>query len=807
MTKVSITYNPYKLTTDITINGEKPKQNSSLNVGKRRLQEWVDKLPDILVNDYPDSIYNIHFTGTQVDFDDLRTSFSINNEIDVSFEFDKKGDAKSVEDAIDKIFNDIKENKYVKELRNKSILDAFENAKNQLFEINVIATVSAGKSTLINALLGKRLMPIGEQATTATIVKIIDKEGQKEFSAEAFDKDNKLVKSFDKVTLEDMLSINDDPSISTVIIEGKIPFVQSVGMKLILVDTPGPNNARDSRHQEMTYKMLENSDKSLVLFVINGRQTGIEDEYKVLDSVRETMENGGKQSRERYIFAVNQMDDFDIDNDAKGVKCIENALDGVIETLKEQGIIEPNIFPLAALPALEYRTKDVRRKTLSGFEYDANRSEIYHFDDYYQYSHLPQSVRRGVETLLSKATENQKIEIHTGIVSIEQAINQYVNKYAKPIKVMHLVQTFKYKLDELNMVEKIQNTINKDQSKRVKILDQIKQIEEKIKTAEKTKKLTQSIDTIDICKEAQKIVAEKINPIRDQINKMIFRQPEKVEISSAESMISSLVSQCKSLEPKLYAKIGSAIEESYQNYFLSIIEEYKRYLGDLGLGIDAGDLSFDPCAFVMEHLKDLSNSANNLINSYTKEKRTKKTEEGEEERPIESNRGRRAVGGGGIGIAGGAGIGAALGSFFPIIGTGIGAAIGALTGALTGAGIGAATGHGKRTVKVKVSNSYVETTNEVKMKELVTSVLQPLLVDLQNIENKVVDHINGQTKKIKDNLTKKLEKIDSILVQKTKSFELKIAEKDATDEEIKQNEERLEWLDSIQKRVDELIEF
>ena len=175
MTKVSITYNPYKLTTDITINGEKPKQNSSLNVGNRRLQEWVDKLPDILVNDYPDGIYDIHFTGTQVDFDDLRASFSINNEIDVSFEFDKKGDAKSVEYAIDKIFNDIKTNKYVKELTDKSILNAFDNAKNQLFEINVVATVSAGKSTLINALLGKRLMPIGEQATTATIVKIIDK--------------------------------------------------------------------------------------------------------------------------------------------------------------------------------------------------------------------------------------------------------------------------------------------------------------------------------------------------------------------------------------------------------------------------------------------------------------------------------------------------------------------------------------------------------------------------------------------------------------------------------------------------------
>jgi len=807
MTKVSITYNPYKLTTDITINGEKPKQNSSLNVENRRLQEWVDGLPDILVDDYPDSIYDIHFTGTQVDFDDLKTSFNTKKEIVVNFEFDKKGDAKSVEKAIDKIFNDIKENKYFKELTSDSILDAFDRAKNQLFEINVVATMSAGKSTLINALLGKRLMPIGEQATTATIVKIIDKEGQKGFSAKAFDKDGELVESFNNVTLQNMLSLNNNPSISNVIIEGKIPFVQSVGMKLVLIDTPGPNNARDIRHQEMTYKMLENSDNSLVLFVINGRQTGIEDEQNVLDSVRETMENGGKQSRERYIFAVNQMDDFDIDNDAKGVNCIENALDGVIETLKGQGIIDPNIFPLAALPALEFRTKDARRKTLSGFEYDANRSKIYHFDEYYRYSHLPQTVRRGVEAMLSKANDDQKIEIHTGIVSIEQAINQYVNKYAKPTKVMDLVQSFKCKLDELNMVEKIQRIINDDQSKKNDIVDQLEKIEKKIESAEKAKETSQRIDAIDISEKAQEIVVKNIDPIREQINKMIFTQPEKVEKSSVEPMINLLVRQCKSLEPKLYAQIGSAIEKSYQNYFSSVIEEYKQYLGELGLDIVADDMSFDSRTFVMEHLKDLLNSANHLINSYTTKKYTNKIIEVEEDQTIDSNRGRRAAGGGGIGVGSGAAIGAGIGSIFPGIGTAIGAGVGALIGALTGAGIGAATGEGKHTVKVKVPRECKVSSEEVKMKELVNNALQPLLVDLQTIENDVVAHINEQTKKIKDNLKNELDRIDSLLMQKTKSLEAKIAEREATEVEIKQNEDRLEWLDGIKKRVADLIEF
>ena len=107
-------------------------------------------------------------------------------------------------------------------------------------------------------------MPAANEATTATIVKIVDCD-QNHFSATAFDKSGNKVKVIEKVTLSDMKSLNDNPMVSSVILKGRIPFVSSVGMKLVLVDTPGPNNSRDKRHEEMTYKMIADSDKSLVL--------------------------------------------------------------------------------------------------------------------------------------------------------------------------------------------------------------------------------------------------------------------------------------------------------------------------------------------------------------------------------------------------------------------------------------------------------------------------------------------------------------------------------------------------------------
>lgn len=51
MKKIQIKYNPYTVDTEIIVNGEKPKANSALNVKKKRLQEWVEKFPQIVLEE------------------------------------------------------------------------------------------------------------------------------------------------------------------------------------------------------------------------------------------------------------------------------------------------------------------------------------------------------------------------------------------------------------------------------------------------------------------------------------------------------------------------------------------------------------------------------------------------------------------------------------------------------------------------------------------------------------------------------------------------------------------------------------
>lgn len=760
MTTVRIIYNPYKLTTAITVNGQKPKQNSSLNVENRRLQEWVENLPRILVDEWRDNSFEIQFTGTQVDFDDLKAAFdTADQNVKVSFKFTKRADVSDVEKAIDDIFADI-QNGPVEELKDERIKAAFEKAKNQQFEINVVATMSSGKSTLINALLGKQLMPAANEATTATIVRIVDDKDKDAFSAKAFDQEGNLVKELNAVTLKNMKALNSDPNVSIVELQGNIPFVRNSGMRLVLMDTPGPNNSRDKRHEQMTYEMLENSDKSLVLYVMNGEQLGINDEKTFLDFVCGTMKDGGKQARERYIFAVNKLDAFKPKDE--GLDCIDRALENVKKGLEDRKIIYPNIFPVAALPALQLRTEDDEAGELSTFVMRSNKYECMHFDNYYNYSHLPMRSKAVIDAGIDASDDNGKVLFYTGIKSIEEAINQYVNKYARTTKVNDLVQSFNGTLDELATVEKIEEAIRNDKSKKAELEKQIVQIQKNIETARKAKTVSSKIDGINLTDKVEKKVTDRMNAIRTQISSIISSQSNKVEKSEAMKQCVELEKKCKSLPSQINAQIIGLLNESYKETLHSIIEEYKKHLKDLNLGIGANALSFNPINLVMGSLNDLSGIVEkNTITegqSYTVKEKYQKRVEG-----------------------------------------------GFLRKAASFLTLGWVDDYTYETAyRDKRIAKFVD---KVDMKEVASDYLQPIQKKLEEVRKQTVKHATDETNRLKDYLKEELVKIDSLLDEKLRSLYQIEDDSKATAAEIKRKEDNLKWLEGIQERVHNLIEF
>ena len=184
-------YNPYRLRTQIAVNGHEIETDSSLYklVKGKRLQEWIGKFPQMLRTEFNSIEFDLEFSGMNLDWDDFQESFRQAENAGIiriqGLHFEEIQSDEEVADKIGQIFCDLQEGP-IDDFRDTKLLKAFDNVQNAVFPINVIATMSSGKSTLINALLHKKLMPSKNEACTAAITEILDRNTAV-FSADGFD--------------------------------------------------------------------------------------------------------------------------------------------------------------------------------------------------------------------------------------------------------------------------------------------------------------------------------------------------------------------------------------------------------------------------------------------------------------------------------------------------------------------------------------------------------------------------------------------------------------------------------------------
>ncbi|RQN09871.1 hypothetical protein EHZ13_15835, partial [Clostridium perfringens] len=162
---------PYKLETEVMVDGKKLAQNSKLRdkiMSGSRLQEWIEELPKILIDEYNDTDFDVTFHGTLLDFEDLTEVFTLaykRGELTAKLDRKPAKETGDKEVLIDEVFEEIQKGPF-EQLKDKEILSAFNHVKSSDFEVCVVATMSAGKSTLINSMIGDKLMPSKQEACT-----------------------------------------------------------------------------------------------------------------------------------------------------------------------------------------------------------------------------------------------------------------------------------------------------------------------------------------------------------------------------------------------------------------------------------------------------------------------------------------------------------------------------------------------------------------------------------------------------------------------------------------------------------------
>lgn len=762
--RVFIKYNPYNLETELTVDEKKPAQNSQ--IGERilpgsRLQEWVEDLPQILIEEYNDTNFDVVFHGTLLDFEDLKDAFTQafnRGELTATLDRISAKETSDKEILIDEVFKEIQEGPF-DELRDTEIISAFQHEKSSDFEVCVVATMSAGKSTLINAMLGTKLMPSKQEACTAIITKIKDNKNNDSWQAEVYNKDNCLIETHENLTYPTMERLNNDKDVSVIKATGNIPFVSSEDVSLVLIDTPGPNNSRDPEHKKVQSDFLSKSSKSLVLYIMEGT-FGSDDDNALLQRIADSMKVGGKQSKDRFIFVVNKMDDR-----RKEDGDTEQTLNRVRDYLfKKHGIANPNLFPAAALPALNIRLMqngtELDDDTMDETEMKVrklNRNEHLHFENY---ATLPASICGDIKIKLDNAKSNNDANaealVHTGIVSIEAAIRQYVQKYAKTAKIKNIVDTFMHKLDEVGCFEKTKQELAKNHEDSERIALQIETIRKKIDDVKSAQNFRVAVDNavIGVSDDAKEIIDNIVQKYQAKIRQKIDDlRGQELDMDDVMNEVYRLELYAKSLEPNFQADLDELIRENLIKTSKALLQEYKKKLESLTSEVDSDALagiSIDPIKLMEGTVPTADTfSVTNLIQS-------KEVTNGREWVENTNKKWYKPW------------------TWF----------------------------QEKGYYKTKY-----KTVHYVPASDLAQEFFAPIKETVINNGELAQKYVIRQSNRIAASFNKEFERLDDMLKQKLSELESYATDKSQAEKRIKETEKRLKWLEGIQKQVASILEI
>lgn len=590
---IGIKYNPYIYEVEILQASCELNNQSRIKLiiqknKDKALHFWYKDLINAISEDFNSKSFKFIFNGRSEEYSDIleeveylqKKGWGITSEL-VSLK-ENKNILKELESYINDIIKNAP-NELKKELKEKKAIEEFEVAKNSEAEVSIIATMSSGKSTLLNAILGKEILPSKNEACTATICRIKDVDGLKNFRLRAETINGEVISDWKEITSEDVKKYNEEGNKMGInlFLEGDVPGINSDEMNLILIDTPGPNNSQNIEHKEATYKFIKDTKNNpLVLYVMNATQHGTNDDANLLSEISEIVKNNGKQAEERFIFALNKIDCFDPEKES-----IETLIENSKEYLRRFGIENPKIFPVSAEAAKLVRLREggeelsrTQKGNLQSYEMNFLPEDDYPGIDTIKYASISEISK---ERLYKESKEDKvKALLHySGITAIEIYIDRYVNKYAKTQKVKDSVSTLKKVVDdaysEVNLLS------GKTSQEIEKIILQITSIENILKTKgkDKIKEVKNKINNIQAESKEYSILfnkfAQKFTEIeRNFDNNKITEEKAKLIIEETTKDLESLVLNIKTSAEKISnIEIRSKANE--------IINELKKYFYDI----------------------------------------------------------------------------------------------------------------------------------------------------------------------------------------------------------------------------------
>ncbi len=320
------------------------------------------------------------------------------------------------------------------------MLSKFGINNDEIVPVCVMATMSSGKSTFLNAILGDGILPEKNEACTARVLAILNKPNTIDTKAYIYKNNGEkyAIPIYYKNTIS---KINDDENISDVLIIKDIPTLMNSKKSIVLFDTPGVNNSGDLRHAEITQDILKQLKNGVIVYILNATQLATNDDELLLQMVVEHLK---KNKNIKIIFVLNKIDMLDEDKES-----ILGIMETAYQYITDHGINEFTLFPLSALSAKTFRMKlneksltktEQRHMNQNYCEYKNDSNSMLKYVHYYNQKNKEYLIdgKNISEYDLRRAIEN------TGIVEIEREIERLIisQEYQLPKNIDKLKNYF-----------------------------------------------------------------------------------------------------------------------------------------------------------------------------------------------------------------------------------------------------------------------------------------------------------------------------------------------------------------------------
>ncbi len=661
MQKIEIKYNPYKMKTDMKING---KDVLGLGANYETLKEfikndtplqtwiepvfyenWKGFINELVDEEVSDTI-KIIFDGRKIDFNDLKRACLGQNEgrknkIKLELEHRREISDEQLSNNIDLVMKDLLSDRFKKLVNehNKTSQETYDNlkenyehAKNKEFHIAFAGVYSSGKSTILNALVRKDVLPTSDKTCTSKIFKLKhDKSLGEKLSLRCLDEDGKVVVHEEKFPTDlackkRLLEItpiganeSNPPEVDTIEIRMNLSHLYpspalEEKLKLVIVDTPGCNSARTrsgdagkNEHEEISLGIITAENKEMIVICADGQDYEDESIGEFLGEIAEISKEDRGYFNDRFLFVLNKCDLKKYNNGERAEEAKASYAEYLMAPdrwgLEQDEDIDftPKIFMTSAYAALaivkgadqytvdEKKVDGEKRNLAKGYN-EMKELIVEYSDENYFFSQLcdipkyrQEEFKRKFETAIKNNEDARAVELQCGILCLESAIRDYIERYAYPIKVQSLLDTFEDLLDE---VEKFNES---EANKLKKTIDALTSKNAQKITAGKDKKIDEqrknklSDIRIEVTKEQQKIDSFVIE--EDRINSVEKQFKETCDDDKFVELIRTEVKNKKEYTAKEKEEILTGVRECYnrawknvENTLSSFQKDYNRKL-------------------------------------------------------------------------------------------------------------------------------------------------------------------------------------------------------------------------------------